>query len=256
MNITFEGQTVAVVGATSEIGAAIATSFAEAGALVWACDIAAPGDAGRGAALARENVRSLLMDVTDEKSIVAGIKTIEQASPMGSVDVLVYVSGGLLGELPGAVEDVETLSWQKVVDVNLSGCFRLCREVVPGMKRNDHGRIVVISSGAGLATSRTGVLSYCAAKHGQVGLVKQLASELAPYSINVNSVAPGFIACSADARRQWNSWPIDIQRAWLSRIIGGRLGEPQDVADATLFLSSKRARWITGQILPVSGSPI
>ena len=93
-------------------------------------------------------------------------------------------------------------------------------------------------------------------QHGQVGLVKQLAQELGPFGITVNSVAPGFMATSPDYERQWNSYSEEFRRAFADRIAMRRMGRPEDIADAVLFLASDRASWITGQILPVTGSPL
>jgi 3-oxoacyl-[acyl-carrier protein] reductase len=115
---------------------------------------------------------------------------------------------------------------------------------------------VTISSRAALATSLTGIQSYAAAKHGQVGLVKQLAQELGPFGITVNSVAPGFTATSPDYQRQWDSYSEEFRVGFLERIAMRRMGTSEDIAYAVLFLSSDYASWITGQILPVMGSPV
>jgi 3-oxoacyl-[acyl-carrier protein] reductase len=253
MIIEFQNKTVAVVGAMSAMGQAIVATFAQSGATVWACDIrpaphADPADSAG-------DVRALQVDATDESSVADAVRTMEAASASGAVDVLVYVAGGLLGETPTPIEQVNASSWHKVVDVNLFGAFVACRAVVTGMKKAGSGSIVVISSGAGLTTSKTGVISYCASKHAQVGLVKQLAAELAPFSINVNSVAPGFIPCSPDSKRQWDGWTPEMRETFLARVVGRRPGVPQDIANATLFLASPQAEWITGQVLPVSGTP-
>jgi 3-oxoacyl-[acyl-carrier protein] reductase len=130
------------------------------------------------------------------------------------------------------------------------------RAAVPAMKRNGGGRIVVISSRAGLGVSLTGIQSYASAKAAQLGLVRQLAHELGPFGITVNSVAPGFLRTSPDYERQWQSYGADGQKAMVERIAMRRLGEPADIANAVLFLASPYAAWITGQVLPVTGGPI
>ena len=198
-----------------------------------------------------ERIRALAVDVTDPTSIDAVV-----AAAGGRVDVLVYVAGGVLGQQPRPIEEVAPDDFGAIVDANLKGCFLFARAVAPVMKRAGGGRIVTISSRAGLATSLTGIQAYAAAKHGQVGLVKQLAQELGPFGITVNSVAPGFMATSPDYERQWNSYSEAFRQNFADRIAMRRMGKPEDIADAVLFLASERASWITGQILPVTGSPL
>ncbi|HYR65850.1 MAG TPA: SDR family NAD(P)-dependent oxidoreductase [Reyranella sp.] len=245
MQIRFDGKTVVVAGAARGIGRAIVRAFANDGASVVACDrLVAEIEPG-------ERVRALAVDVTDAASVDAVV-----AQAGGRVDVLVYVAGGVLGQVPKPLEEVRPEDFAAIVDANLKGCFLFARAVAPGMKKAGGGRIVTISSRAGLATSLTGIQAYASAKHGQVGLVKQLAQELGPFGITVNSVAPGFMATSPDYERQWNSYSEEFRRSFADRIAMRRMGRPEDIADAVLFLASDRASWITGQILPVTGSPL
>jgi 3-oxoacyl-[acyl-carrier protein] reductase len=245
MQIRFDGKTAVVAGAARGIGRAIVRAFANDGASVVACDrLVAEIEPG-------ERVRALAVDVTDAASVDAVV-----AQAGGRVDVLVYVAGGVLGQVPKPLEEVRPEDFAAIVDANLKGCFLFARAVAPGMKKAGGGRIVTISSRAGLATSLTGIQAYASAKHGQVGLVKQLAQELGPFGITVNSVAPGFMATSPDYERQWNSYSEEFRRSFADRIAMRRMGRPEDIADAVLFLASDRASWITGQILPVTGSPL
>lgn len=255
MQIGFEGQRVVVVGAASGIGRATAMAFAEAGAQVWACDILAAEINALANSVESERIKAIAADVTNDVSVQNAIN-VAQGSADEALDVLVYVAGGLVGTTPQCIEDVSIASWDKVVDVNLRGAFLFCRAAVPAMKKAGRGRIVIVTSTAGLTTTRTGVQSYSAAKHAQVGLVKQLGAELAPHGINVNSVAPGFMPTSPDARRQWNGWSVDAQNAFINGLVGRRLGKPEDISNAILFLASDRAEWITGQTLPVTGAPL
>lgn len=245
MLIRFDGKTVIVAGAARGIGRAIARAFAGDGATVLACDRLAD-EIERG-----ERITALPVDVGDPASIDAVV-----AAAGGRVDVLVYVAGGILGQVPRPLEEVTPEDFAAIVDANLKGCFLFARAVAPGMKKAGGGRIVTISSRAGLATSLTGIQAYASAKHGQVGLVKQLAQELGPFGITVNSVAPGFMATSPDYERQWNSYSEDFRKSFPDRIAMRRMGRPEDIADAVLFLASDRASWITGQTLPVTGSPL
>jgi len=245
MLIRFDGKRVIVAGAARGIGRAIVRAFAADGADVLACDrLVGEIEAG-------ERVKALAVDVTDAASIESVV-----ASAGGKVDVLVYVAGGVLGQRPKPLEEVQPEEFAGIVDVNLKGCFLFARAVAPVMKKAGGGRIVTISSRAGLATSLTGIQAYASAKHGQVGLVKQLAQELGPFGITVNSVAPGFMATSPDYQRQWDSYSEEFRRTLTDRIAMRRKGRPEDIADAVVFLASEHASWITGQILPVTGSPL
>jgi 3-oxoacyl-[acyl-carrier protein] reductase len=160
------------------------------------------------------------------------------------------------GQRPRPLEEVSADDFDAIVDANLKGAFLFIKAVAPGMKTKGTGRIVTISSRAGLATSLTGIQSYPAAKHGQIGLVKQLAQELGPFGITVNSVAPGFMATSPDYERQWDNWPAAFRDNFVNGIAMRRQGAPQDVANAVIFLASDHASWITGQTLPVTGGPL
>jgi 3-oxoacyl-[acyl-carrier protein] reductase len=255
MLIEFPGRKVVVAGAARGIGRAIAIEFASRGAEVHACDILADevrayadGFAGTG------RILPAWVDVTDPRSVGQIVEAAEGSG--GAVDVLVYVAGGVRGQSNRPIEEVEPEDFREIVEANLTGAFVFARAVAPGMKKAGRGRIVTISSRAGLATSLTGIQSYAAAKHGQVGLVKQLAQELGPFGITVNSVAPGFMATSPDYERQWASYSEEFRAGFLERIAMRRMGRPEDIAYAVLFLSSDYASWITGQILPVMGSPV
>lgn len=251
MLITFKGRRVLVVGSARGIGKAISRAFVADGADVVAADMLvkemgdlATGLPGGGSVVAEK------IDVTDPQSVA------DLVGRTGPFDILVYVAGGVLGQRPRPLEDVSAADFRGVVDVNLTGCFLLAQAVAPGMKAAGGGRIVTISSRAGLATSLTGIQSYAAAKHAQIGLVKQLAQELGPHGITVNSVAPGFMATSPDYVRQWQSYTEEFRRTFADRIAMRRMGTPDDIAHAVLFLASDFAGWITGQVLPVTGSPV
>ncbi len=250
MQIRFDGRIAIVAGAARGIGQAIARALAADGAQVVACDLlteelaplAGPHEGGGSVAVRR-------MDVTDEASIAA-------LPEIGQADILVYAAGGVRGRRPAPVEDVSAADFAAILDANLTGAFLTTRAVVPGMKARGRGRIITISSRAGLATSLTGIQAYAAAKHGQIGLVKQLSQELGQFGITVNSVAPGFMATSPDYERQWNNWTPEFRESFAQHIAMRRMGKPMDIADAVTFLASDHASWITGQTLVVTGSPL
>lgn len=251
MLIRFEGRTAVVAGAARGIGQAIARSLARDGARVVACDLlvdelaamAGPVEGGG-------EIVALPVDVTDE----ASIGTVVAAA--GAVDIVVYVAGGVRGQKPRPIEEVSAGDFDAIVDANLKGAFLFAKAVAPGMKARGSGRIITISSRAGLATSLTGIQSYAASKHGQIGLVKQLAQELGRFGITVNSVAPGFMATSPDYERQWNDWTPEFRESFAGNIAMRRMGRPEDIADAVTFLASDHASWITGQTLAVTGNPL
>ncbi|RJG46065.1 MULTISPECIES: SDR family NAD(P)-dependent oxidoreductase [unclassified Mesorhizobium] len=251
MNLDFTASKVIVVGAAGAIGQAISLEFARSGATVLACDIASEALASlqEAAANLSGEISVATCDVTDEDAVN------NLVSGFGDVDVLAYVAGGLHGAVSTPLEKVTTASWQAVVDINLLGAFFFCRAVTEGMKRAGKGRIIVISSGAGLRPSLTGIQSYCASKHGVVGFIKQIGLELGPFGITANSVAPGFILTGPDSRRQWENWDAEVQENFRSKLAGQRLGLPEDIANATLFFASAQAAWVTGQTLLVSGQP-
>ena len=136
---------------------------------------------------------------------------------------------------------------------NVDGAFWLAQAAAPYMKKAGWGRIITISSGAGLRPSLTGIQAYSAAKHALVGLTKQLSWELGPFGITVNSVAPGFVLSNPTTERQWECYGPDGQKRLLESIHTKRLGRPDDIANAVLFLASEQASWISGQILSVDG---
>src|SRR5246127_3384722 len=251
MLIRFDGRTAVVAGAARGIGQTIARSLASDGARVIACDLlvdelaAIAGRVDDGGEIVAARV-----DVTDENSIAEVVRT------AGETDILVYVAGGVRGQRPRPLEEVSAEDFDAIVDANLKGAFLFIKAVAPGMKTRSMGRIVTISSRAGLATSLTGIQSYPAAKHGQIGLVKQLSQELGPFGITVNSVAPGFMATSPDYERQWNNWPAAVRDNFVNTIAMRRMGAPQDVANAVTYLASDYASWITGQTIPVTGGPL
>ena len=117
------------------------------------------------------------------------------------------------------------------------------------MKAARGGRIVNISSGAGLGISLTGIQAYASAKAAQIGLTRQLAHELGPWGITVNNIAPGFVRSNPTTERQWESYGEEGQRALVDRIALKRLGTPDDIAHGVLFFASEYAGWITGQVI-------
>jgi 3-oxoacyl-[acyl-carrier protein] reductase len=248
VKIRFDDKIVVVSGAGHGFGRCMAESFAALGARVFACDLS-PDELRE---TAKGGVTTKPLDLRDRAASAAWIREIEDATG-SAVDVLVNNAGGVAGQTMHPIEEVPDIDWDTIFAINVGAAFVLSRAAAPGMKRNGAGRIVNISSGAGLQPSLTGIQAYCSAKHAVVGLTRQLAHELGPFGITVNSVAPGFVLTNPATEKQWASYGTDGQRALVERIAMRRLGTAQDIANAVLFFASEYAGWINGQILQVDG---
>lgn len=255
MNIEFSGKTVIVTGAAHGFGRAIALNFARRGAAVWACDRLSDeleetrqlcADAGGDC-----TVRTV--DITQREAVFAFVREAERAAPHGRIDILVNNAGGVVGQVGRPLEEVSQEDWHAVIAVNLSAAFFFAQAVAPGMKAARWGRIVNISSGAGLGASLTGIQAYAAAKAGQINLTRQLCHELGEFNITVNNIAPGFVRSNPTTERQWASYGPAGQQALIDRIALKRLGTPDDIAHGVLFFASDYAGWISGQVLSVDG---
>ena len=249
MIIRFDGKVVAVTGAGHGFGREIAGTFARLGALVFATDLDAEALA-QTATPGGITVRAL--DLRDRAAATGWVGQIETQTGR-AIDILVNNAGGVAGQQPVPLEDVPDQDWNTIFDINVNAAFTLCRAAAPGMKRAGGGRIVNISSGAGLQPSLTGIQAYCSAKHAVVGLTRQLAHELGAFNITVNSVAPGFIRTNAATEAQWDSYGPAGQHALVERIAMKRLGSAEDIARAVVFFASELAGFVNGQVLQVDG---
>src|SRR5216684_9254744 len=248
MEIRFDDKIVVVSGAGHGFGRCIAETFAGLGARVFGCDLSA----AELAETAKAGVKTQVLDLTERVTAAAWIAGIERET-RGAIDVLVNNSGGVAGQEMRPIEEVPDADWDRIFAVNIGAAFALSRAVASGMKRAGSGRVVNISSGAGLGASLTGIQAYCAAKHAVVGLTRQLAHELGPFGITVNSVAPGFVRSNAASERQWAGYGEEGQKALVERIAMKRLGTPQDIANAVVFFASGLAGFVNGQVLAVDG---
>ena len=253
MNLEFHGKTAIVTGAPHGFGRAISLAFAARGASVWACDVIDDEllETQQLSRAAGRTSTARAKDVRDKRAVDALVADASAAT--GRVDILVNNAGGVLGQVGRPIENVTPDQWQSIFDVNVTGAFFLSQAVAPGMKAVRGGRIVNISSGAGLGITLTGIQTYASAKAAQIGLTRQLAHELGPRGITVNNVAPEFVRSNAATERQWEVYGVHGQEALMERIALKRLGTPEDIAHGVLFFASDQANWITGQVLSIDG---
>jgi len=249
MKISFEGKRAIVTGAGHGFGRAIAKAFAENGAAVWACDVNADG-LKETQKIIGKNCEVRTVNITDQPAVAAFVA---EAAGKNAVDILVNNAGGVRGQVGRTIEEITPTAWQDIFDVNVTGAFYCTQAVAPGMKKQKFGRIVNISSGAGLGISLTGIQAYASAKAAQIGLTRQLAHELGPWGITVNNVAPGFVRSNPTTEKQWESYGEEGQRRLIQNIALKHLGKPEDIANAVMFFASDLAGWITGQVLSVDG---
>ena len=237
-----------VTGAAQGIGRSVLQALAAQGVQVAAFDL--DGD-GLKQATEAGAVLTHQLDLADRQAVRSAVQDVAQQ--LGGIDILVNCAGGVRGQVGRPVEEIAEQEWHALFEANVHSAFWCAQAVTPAMKSAGFGRIVNISSGAGLRPSLTGIQAYTASKHALVGLTKQLSFELGPFGITVNSVAPGFVLSNPSTQRQWESYGAEGQSRLLENIHTRKLGQPEDIANAVMFLVSDAARWISGQVISVDG---
>ncbi|MFC1637775.1 3-oxoacyl-[acyl-carrier-protein] reductase [Candidatus Margulisiibacteriota bacterium] len=233
-----------VTGAAQGIGKAIAIMLAKAGAHIVVSDINLELAAQTAEEIKKLGVKAvpLKMNVADLAEVEASVKKVKE--DLGKIDILVNNAGITKDTL---LMRMKKEDWDAVISINLSGVFNLCKAIVPLMMKQRSGKIVNIASIVG-EMGNAGQANYAASKAGVIGFTKTLAREVASRGITVNAVAPGFIQTAMT-----DKIPEDIKTKMLGQIPLAKLGQPEDVAAAVLFLASSAADYITGQVINVNG---
>lgn len=235
-----EGKTAIVTGAGNGIGKAIAKMLASLGAHVMACDIE-----GNSVAVTVDEIVSEGYEAIHRKCDINSLDeiraTVEQTlATYGTVDILVNCGATMGGGKK--IAEVHPEEWDRLITTNLTGVYNFCWEVIPIMREKQSGKIINISSGAGV-TGEDCDIHYSAAKAGVIGLTKSLARELGHEKINVNCVAPGFT--ETRMAHEWEFEPA-LKIFW-------KIGQPEDQAAAVVFLASDSANFFSGQVLSPNG---
>ncbi len=242
--INLTGEVALVTGASRGIGRSIAETLGQAGATVIGTATSEKGAQAISAYLAEAGIngQGLVLNVTDKAAIDATVKTITDT--FGTITVLVNNAGITRDNLLMRMKDDE---WDDIIATNLTSIYRMSKACLRGMTKAKKGRIISISSVVG-ASGNAGQTNYAAAKAGLVGFTKSLAREIGSRNITVNVVAPGFI--DTDMTRELSE---DQRNHLLQGIPLSRLGQPQEIAGAVLFLASSLGTYVTGETIHVNG---
>lgn len=240
-----EKKVVLITGGTRGIGFATAKRFGKEGYIV-----AVNGVNKDNGVLKEKELKDLgyeafyfYADVTKEKEVDAMMN--EVMKKLGRVDVLINNAGGLVGRKP--IEGMETSHWNAVMDLNLNSAFYVSRAAIPHLKKNG-GSIVNVTSIAVQMGGGPGAAAYAVAKAGLLTFTRGLAKELIPFGVRVNAVSPGTIDTDFHS-----STSRDLMDSWVKGIPAGRLGKPEDIANAIHFAASEEAAFMVGEVIQVNG---
>ncbi len=237
-----DGQVALVTGAARGIGRAVAVALARAGAAVACVDCADATETVQLAVAAGGRAEAVALDVTDARAAAEAVAGVAQR--LGRLDILVNNAGITRDQLLVRMSEE---AWRTVLRVNLDGAFNLTQPAAKLMMRQRSGRIISVASVVGLM-GNPGQCNYAASKAALVGFTKSLARELGSRNVTVNAIAPGYVETAMT-----DALGAEQRQALLDRVAIPRLGQPEDIAEAVLFLAGPRAGYITGTVLNVSG---
>ncbi len=232
------GKVALITGATGGIGGAIARKMKEAGATVV---VSGRNVAKMDAEFGDEYIKIPCDLAADGGAVELVMNTIERA---GKIDILINNAGITRDTLLMRMSDEQ---FDEVINTNLRSCFKMCRAVIMPMMKNRFGRIINMASIIG-AIGGPGQANYAASKGGMIAMTKSIAAEVASRGITANAIAPGFIKTPMT-----DVLPDELKKSYLAQIPAGRFGEPDDIANACVFLASDEASYINGQTLHVNG---
>ncbi len=243
-----DGKVALVTGASRGIGRAVAIELAKEGAAIainYAGNIKAAEEVKE--IIENDGGKAIIVqaDISDEEATAAMVEKV--IAELGGIDILVNNAGITRDNL---FIRLKAQDWNAVINTNLTGMYNCTQPVVKYMMKKRTGKIINMSSVSGLI-GNLGQTNYAAAKAGVIGFTKSLAREVAARNITVNAVAPGFIATDMTA-----AMPQKAQEKVLGTIPMGRMGQPEDIANAVLFLASDKASYITGQVISVNGGMV
>ncbi len=244
---SLEGKTAIITGGASGIGRETTLTFIKEGArvIIWDINEANAEETQKMAGDLKSAVEFMHVDTTDYAVVEAAANEVMEKH--GKIDILIN-NAGITSD--STLKKMEPAQWQKVIDVNLTGVFNCGKAVSLKMMEKNSGKIINTSSVVA-HNGNFGQSNYVATKSGVIGLTKVWARELGKYGINVNAVAPGFIETEMIL-----SVPEKVLEGLRGKTPLGRLGKPQDIADAYVFLSSEKSNYITGTVLNVDGGMI
>ena len=232
------GRVALITGATGGIGAAIAKKMKQAGATVV---VSGRNVTKMESEFGDEYIKIPCDLATEGGAVELIMETIERA---GKIDILINNAGITKDTLLMRMTDEQ---FEDVINTNLRSCFKMCRASIMPMMKNRYGRIINMASIIGVIGG-AGQANYAASKGGMIAMTKSIAAEVASRGITANAIAPGFIKTPMT-----DVLPEELKKTYLAQIPSGRFGEPEDIANACVFLASEEASYINGQVLHING---
>ena len=245
MELGLDGKVAIVTGGARGIGAAISLELARQGCSIAIIDIS-PAEAGNDLAnkIEEHGGKSVILqsDVSDFSETEKCVESV--LNDLGSLDIMVCNAGI---NLDGVIWKMTEEVWDKVLDINLKGCFNFCRAAARVFREQGHGKIVNVTSINGMR-GKFGQSNYAASKGGIIALTKSVAAELGRYNVNVNAIAPGMVMTNMATRL-----PKEILDQAVEETVLDRIAEPEEIAHLAAFLCSDYARHITGEVIKIDG---